>query len=99
MEFGPCFLPQGLMRSDDLSKKNWSEFRGDVRTFAKHHAIDRHVLRHHFLTFFVVFSFLCPCLEAHLGMRACMQCTCKHDSLITDIFVIICPNFQGDCRM
>ena len=31
-----------------------------------------------FFVFFVVFSFLCPCLETHVGMRACMQCTCKH---------------------
>ena len=33
-----------------------------------------------FFDIFVVVSFLCPCLETHVnvGMRACMQCGCKH---------------------
>ena len=48
------------------------EFRGDIRTFAKHHAIDRHVLRHHFDIFCCVFIFTplvgdtCQCRDAGL---------------------------------
>ena len=58
---------------------------------ATHHAIDRHVLRQHFLIVFVMFSFLRLWLETHVGMRACMQCTCKHG--------LICLNLDGGCRM
>ena len=77
------------MRSDDLTS-HLGEFPGDMRTFAKHHAIDRHVLRH-FLIFLVVFSFSSSCLETHVGMRACMQCTCKHDLICLSL------NLNGGC--
>ena len=64
-----CFLEEFLGRFDEVwwfDISHLGKFRGDMRTFAKHHAIDRHVLRH--LFFLVVFSFLCPCLETHVGM-------------------------------
>ena len=45
------------MRSDDLTS-HLGEFRGDMRTFAKHHAIDRYVLRHFLIFFCCVFIFM-----------------------------------------
>ena len=60
---------------------NLGEFRGDMRTFAKHHAIDRHVLCHvppFFKNFLLCFHFYALCLETHVGMRACLQCMRHH---------------------
>ena len=62
-----------------------SEFRGDIKTFPKHHALDQHTVC--CATILCVFIFMPLFGGAFLGMRTCLQCMCKHGL-----------NFHGGCR-
>ena len=67
------FCLRGLMRSDDfIIRVNFVETSECLQNILASRSTCLAP------PIFVALSSLCPCLETHVGMRACLQCMCQH---------------------